>query len=104
MLADKLGVPDAVALKEAFLLYGVRPIVSWNTYVGEQEILGNEISTIPVLVLTLQHSKAAEKGITCLKNYVRDPLELPAAVSNAYQSLKFVRAKDLPQRRRDSFS
>ena len=81
----------------------MRPLVSWNTYVGEQEILGNEISTIPVLVLTLQHSKAAEKGITCLKNYVRDPLELPAAVSTAYQSLKFVRAKDLPQRIRVSF-
>ena len=97
------GCLTQAALKEAFLLYGVRPIISWNTYAGEQEILGNEINTIPALVLTLQHAKAVKKGLACLKSYVRDPLELPPNVSAAYHSLKFVRAKDLPEKTRFIF-
>eukprot|EP00605_Chrysophyceae_sp_TOSAG23-4_P000471 GSChrysophyteH1.ASY1.ANO1.530.1 assembled CDS len=94
---------DETTCKERLSSNSLRSRSSWNNLASEMEMMGSDEQSIVPLIMSRQYSRATTLGLSCLRAFVRDPLELTKDAKKVFQALKFVKASTLEEKQRTNF-
>ena len=95
--------PDEEQAKAFLKNNSLRSRSAWDNLANEKEMMGSDGESIVPLIISNQYTKAVTLSLAFLRNFVRDPLELPAGGKTVLRGLKFVRASFVETRLRASF-